>query len=139
MQLDWETVRTIGSKPVDFWYLAPTMAINRVLTRDGQLPDSWARRLDRSLGTPDWRSGFYKSNAIGTLFGLETRTEKAVGIGEIEAYIHERLRTVFMMAKNRLRLSDRGRPLFSLMFGCSNTSPRAFGTAIKIANHLLKA
>jgi three-Cys-motif partner protein len=138
MQLDWNTIKTIASKPVDFWYLAPTMAINRVLTRDGNVPDSWARRLDRSLGTDEWRTGFYKSKMIGTLFGNETKTEKVARIDEIESFIHGRLSTVFMMAKNRLRLSDRGRPLFSLMFGCSNTSPKAFGTAIKIANHLLR-
>jgi three-Cys-motif partner protein len=138
MQLDWETIKAIGSKPVDFWYLAPTMAINRVLTRDGQLPESWANRLDRSLGVTDWRTGFYKSSVIGTLFGSETKTEKVGGIDEIENFIHARLGTVFMMAKNRLRLSDRGRPLFSLMFGCSNASPKAFGKATKIANHLLK-
>jgi three-Cys-motif partner protein len=49
MQLDWKTIETIGSKPVDFWYLAPTMAINRVLTRDGKLPEScvWPRALKR--------------------------------------------------------------------------------------------
>lgn len=138
MQLDWDTIQSIGSKPADFWYLAPTMAINRVLTRDGNLPDSWARRLDRALGTEDWRTGFYRSNTIGTLFGDETTTEKTGGIDEIESFIHARLATVFMMAPNKLRLSDRGRPLFSLMFGCSNSSPQAFGKAIKIANHLLK-
>jgi hypothetical protein len=114
------------------------MAINRVLTRDGQLPESWAKRLDRSLGTADWRTGFYRTAVVGTLFGEETRTEKVAGIDEIEEFIHGRLGTVFMMAKNRLRLSDRGRPLFSLMFGCSNTNPKAFGKATKIANHLLR-
>lgn len=138
MQLDWETIESIGSKPVDFWYLAPTMAINRVLTRDGNLPQSWANRLDRSLGTTEWRTGFYRSREVGTLFGSETKTEKVGSIEVIEDFIHARLATVFMMAPNRLRLTDRGRPLFSLMFGCSNTSPKAFGKAIKIANHLLK-
>jgi three-Cys-motif partner protein len=138
MQLDWETIESIGSKPVDFWYLAPTMAINRVLTRDGNLPESWANRLDKSLGTRDWRTGFYRSREVGTLFGSETQTEKVGSIEVIESFIHARLATVFMMAKNRLRLTDRGRPLFSLMFGCSNTSPKAFGKAIEIANHLLK-
>lgn len=138
MQLDWKTIEAIGSKPVDFWYLAPTMAINRVLTRDGKLPDSWAGRLDKSLGTTEWRKGFYRSSVIGTLFGDETKTEKVAGIDAIEDFIHARLATVFRMAKNKLRLTDRGRPLFSLMFGCSNASPKAFGNATKIANHLLK-
>lgn len=138
MQLDWTTIASIGTRPVDFWYLAPIMGINRVLTRHDKPPRSWARRLDKSLGTTEWRAGFYESKEIGTLFGTESRTEKTGGIDAIEEFIHARLKTVFRMAENRLRLNDRGRPLFSLMFGCSNRSPKAFGAALRIANHLLK-
>jgi three-Cys-motif partner protein len=125
MQLDWKTIECVGSKPVDFWYLAPTSAINRVLMRDGNLPESW-------------RTGFYKESNQGDLFGAGVKLEKNAAIEVIEDFIHGRLKNVFMMADNKLRLSDRGRPLFTLMFGCSNSSPKAFGKATKIANHLLK-
>lgn len=141
MQLDWETVMAVAAVPiVDFWYLVPTgLAINRLLTRDGTMPKAWSDRLDRFLGVTDWRERWYKPSPQTDLFGTSNTMEKAVGLDEIEADFHRRLEDAFsLVAPNRLRLTDKGRVLFTLMFGCSNPSPSAHKLAVRIADHLLK-
>ena len=141
MQLDWETIKAVAAIPIiDFWYLVPTgLAINRLVTKDGNMPEAWSDRLDKFLGATDWRKRWYKPSPQEDLFGAREVMEKAVGLDEIEADFHRRLKDAFVLvAPNRLRLKDKGRVLFTLMFGCSNPSPRAHGLAIRIANHLLK-
>jgi len=141
MQLDWETVKAVAAVPIiDFWYLVPTgLAINRLATKDGKMPRGWSNRLNRFLGETDWRKRWYKPSLQEDLFGASDVMEKTVGLDEIEADFHRRLGNAFaLVAPNRLRLKDKGRVLFTLMFGCSNPSPKAHGLAVRIANHLLK-
>ena len=74
------------------------------------------------------------------LFGSVENIEKVVDIGLIEKDFAARLAKAFpFVAKNTMQLRNDGRVLFTLMFACSNPSPRAFGVASRIANHLLKA
>jgi three-Cys-motif partner protein len=141
MQLNWETVKTVASVPIiDFWYLVPTgLAINRLVTRDGKMPEAWSNKLDSFLGTTDWRTRWYKPSLQQDLFGVSGALEKAVGVDDIEADFQQRLKDAFaLVASNRLQLKDRGRVLFTLMFACSNPSPNAHRLAVRIANHLLK-
>jgi hypothetical protein len=73
------------------------------------------------------------------LFGIIESVEKVADIGLIEDDFQVRLSKAFpFVAKNRMQLKDQGRVLFTLMFACSNLSPKAHGLASKIANHLLK-
>lgn len=71
MQLDWQTIKAVAEIPIiDFWCLVPTgLAINRLVTKDGKMPDAWANRLDRFLGTQDWRTRWYQPSTQGNLFG----------------------------------------------------------------------
>jgi len=62
-----------------------------------------------------------------------------VSINKIEEFFRRRLHEAFRgVAKNMLRLSSKGKPMYTLMFACSNPSPKAQAAAIRIANHLLK-
>lgn len=141
MQLNWETVKAVAVVPIiDFWYLVPTgLAINRLVTRDGRMPETWSNKLDSFLGTTDWKTRWYKPSLQQDLFGSSDAIEKAVGLDEIEADFHQRLKDAFaLVAPNRLQLRDKKRVLFTLMFACSNPSPNAHRLAVRIANHLLK-
>jgi three-Cys-motif partner protein len=141
MQLDFETVETVGRCPIiDFWYLVPTgLAINRLATKDGKVPAAWADRLDRFLGEKEWRSRWYRRTESADLFGPTETIAKIANLEQIEADFQARLGKAFALcAKNKMRLEHQGRVLFTLMFACSNPSPKAHALAIKIANHLLK-
>jgi hypothetical protein len=102
-----------------------------------QLPPSWERRLDKVLGTPEWRDVFYTTVTLNSILGgTYTETYKSVTIPEIERFFLDRLRSVFPMVGDRaLPLVGPTRSqLFSLCFACAN--PKAT-QAVKIANHLL--
>jgi three-Cys-motif partner protein len=62
MQVSWETLVAVAStKAIDLWMLYPSgMGLNRLLTKDGEIPSEWQETLDRSLGTPSWREAFYR-------------------------------------------------------------------------------
>lgn len=142
MQVDWETMKALGSAVVDLWYLVPTMAINRLLTTDRTRleEEGWGMKLDAFLGSEDWRTSWYREIQSENLFGeIDKRFEKSATIDRIEAEFCDRMATAgFRMAQNKLRLYDGSRHLFTLVFGCSNPEPKAFGLANRIANHLLK-
>jgi three-Cys-motif partner protein len=65
MQVEWATLETIaGTKAIDMWLLFPLgIGVNRLLTRSGDIPDSWRRRLNLLLGTEDWYEEFYRVEA----------------------------------------------------------------------------
>ena len=71
MQVDWTTIEAIArTKAIDLWVLFPLgIGVNRLLTKSGDIPDSWRRRLDLLLGTEDWYEEFYRSESTPTLFG----------------------------------------------------------------------
>jgi three-Cys-motif partner protein len=142
MQVNWDTMEALGAAVVDLWYLVPTMAINRLLTKDRQRleQEGWATRLDDFLGSQNWRTRWYEETQSTDLFGgIDQRFTKTATIDRIETDFCERMKMAgFMMAPNRLRLLDGPRHLFTLVFGCSNPSPKAFSPAVRIADHLLK-
>ncbi len=138
MQLTWETVKAIGkTKAIDTWILFPVSAVNRLLKRDGKIPDSWRSRLDTMFGASDWFDVFFpeqKSN----LFEDSDAREKTADMKLIGRYFNARLSTVFAaVAPNPYTLRNKKRaPLFLLCFAAAN--PRAAPTAIKIARDILK-
>jgi three-Cys-motif partner protein len=141
MQVDWETIEAVAAcQIIDFWYLVPTgLALNRMATKSGKIPKAWSERLDRFMGETEWRKRWYRRTETDDLFGTVESVEKVVDIKLIEDDFQTRLGRAFpFVAKNRMQLRDQGRVLFTLMFACSNPSPKAFGLASKIANHLLK-
>jgi len=141
MQVDWETVAAVAStRAVDVWILFPLgVGVNRLLKKDGQMRESWRRRLDKVFGTPNWQDEFYRERPSDSLFPGEPRgIEKVGGLEKISAYYNQRLRTVFAkVAENpRLLCNSRGSPLFLLCFAASN--PKGAPIAIQIAQSILR-
>jgi three-Cys-motif partner protein len=144
MQLEWRTIEVIAKQPgIDFWYLVPIgIAVNRLATKDQRrMSSAWATKLDAFLGTKDWRNDWYAASSQQDLFSTDAIMERRVNIDKIDDYFHNRLGQAFAaVATNRLRLGKTaGKPLYTLMFACSNPSPKACGAAMRIANHLLKS
>ena len=138
MQVTWSTLEAIaGTNSIDMWLLFPAgIGVNRLLVRDGRIPEAWCRRLDAFLGVPEsvWRSEFYKSKSTQDLFGEMATIEKVASIQSIGRFFNLRLRTIFeQVAPNPLELrNDSGTSLYLLCFAARNP------TALKISSHILR-
>lgn len=142
MQLEWSTIKSIGAVPrCDFWLLVPTgMGMMRLATRNpNRRTKAWERRLDCFLGEQDWRTRWYSSTGQANLFDASIESVRTANVDTMTRDFQDRLRTAFpCVADNALHLKDGNKILFTLMFACSNPSPKAHGIAKRIANHLLK-
>ena len=145
-QLEWATLEKIArTESIDIWYLFPSgIAVNRMLSKTGDIPESWARRLDLLIGTEDWRTASYKTVAAKQtdLFEKETEEtrEKTANIQSIEAYFLHRLSTIFPFVGERavpIRASN-GSQMYSLCFAVSNPAPAATGLAKRLWAAVLK-
>lgn len=141
MQVDWSTIEVIaGTQSIDLWYLFPVgMGVNRLTTRDGDIPKAWQDALDRMLGYREWRDDFYVEVPQPDLFGDAASTRKKdTGVEKIEASFLNRMRQIFAgVAERGLRLSNsRGQCMYLLLFASGN--PKGAPIALNIAQHILK-
>lgn len=140
MQVDWATVEAVAkTHAIDLWLLFPLgIGVNRLLTRSGQIPETWRARLNQFLGTEDWYEEFYRVESERTLF--EDASERVVraSMEVIGRYFTERLASVFagVAPMPAVLLNSRQNPLYLLCFAVGNESAKAI--ALRIANHLLK-
>jgi len=136
MQVEWSTIKTLAAtKGVDLWYLFPIAT--RVLTRDGDMDEKWANRLDVLFGTPDWRARFYPTEKKQTLFGPVDNVGRDASEQNIQGFIEERLDTCFVaVARSRILRNSKLSPLFALCFAASNE--KGAKPALKIAQYILE-
>jgi three-Cys-motif partner protein len=71
MQVEWKTIEAVArTRAIDLWILFPLgIGVNRLLTKSGDIPDSWRKRLNLLLGTDNWYEEFYSVERKPTLFG----------------------------------------------------------------------
>lgn len=142
MQLNWNTVEAIARKPCcDFWLLVPTgMGLARVATKDPRrMPATWRRKMTQFLGKEDWLDRWYAPTGQPDMFGDAEELSRTATLQRMTEDFQHRLRDVFpCVADNVLHLRNGNRVLFTLMFACSNPSPKAQARAKSIANHLLR-
>jgi three-Cys-motif partner protein len=138
LQVEWTTIEAIArTQAIDLWVLFPLgIGVNRLLTRSGEIPESWRKRLDTLLGTSDWYEEFYRMETFTDLYGDAERVVKA-SVDTIGKYFNDRLRSVFCaVAENPKVLCNSARsPLYLLCFAAGN--PKGAPIALKIANYLL--
>jgi len=143
MQVDWTTMQAVSAtRTLDVWILFPLSAVNRLLKRDGEIPDEWRERLDKLFGTGDWYDAFYEKAQTSDLFsGENTRLRKVCDFSTIERYYQGRLKTIFAdVADNPRELcNSKGSPLFLFCFAMCNPDPNARALAMRIASHILRS
>lgn len=139
MQVEWNTIKAVAAtQAIDVWILFPLgVAVNRMLTRNGEIPEQWRLRLNRLFGTDEWFQIFYETEDESTLWGTKRRLRKVADFKRIAHFYLERLHTVFAgVADNPLQLrNSKGIPLFLLCFAAAN--PSGATIALKIAQHIL--
>lgn len=144
MEVEWATVKAIAdTRALDCWYFFPLSGLYRNAPHDPKkLEARKEERLDRVLGSPDWRTRWYEHSVDrNNIFETEFEAVRRADVDAIEAYVSERLASVFkgaVMPPVRLRHNS-GAPMASLFFAVSNPNPKAVALAKRISNHILKA
>jgi three-Cys-motif partner protein len=144
LQVTWDTLFAIAqTKALDVWVLFPSgMGLNRLLTKSGDIRQEWQETLDRSLGTKEWRSAFYRSEQEADLFeGPRDKTVKDADPIKLEKFYLDRLRTVFPTVMNTcVRLTNsKDQTMYLLCFACANPSPKAKALVSRLAGSATKA
>jgi three-Cys-motif partner protein len=140
-QVDWSTVEAIAdSKSIDLWYLFPTgMGLDRMLTKSGKINPTWRKRLDRLLGTREWREVFYQAQDEPDLFSEERKSQhRTFDEDRAVKFILKRMDQIFAgVGRAALPLrNSKGTCMYHLVFACGN--PRGKSVALRIAEHILK-
>lgn len=142
LEVRWDLVRCLAETEVcDVWYLFPLGGVIRMMTNNGQIPDGWRFRLNLVFGTDDWYGSFYKPVPQLSLFGgnRDQAIFKEATTKQVTDFIRNRLITVFAdVSTAGILRNKKGAPLFALLLGVSNPSPKARQAALRIANHLIK-
>ncbi len=138
LQVRWRTIEELAqTRACDVWYLFPIGGVIRMLPSSGQMDPMWEVKLDTLFGTTDWREAFYADNIQGDLFGDASRIKNA-NETKILSYIKDRMRSVFAgISDFAILRNSMGYPMFALLMGVTNPSPRAVSSALRISNHLI--
>lgn len=139
--VEWSTLECLAAtKAVDLWFLFPIASVLRQAARSFEAID-WhkASYLDRAFGTSNWRTELYtpplQAPLLAEFPSSPTRGERP----EVEAYVKQRLETVFSYVSQPLPLLlTEGAQLFSLFFATANPSKPAVKLARNCMNDLLK-
>jgi three-Cys-motif partner protein len=132
MQVPWSTIETLArTGAIEVMINFPLgMAIQRLLTKSGEIPAGWRISLDNFFGSPDWRTLAYKESS--DLFGPKTSKIGNAGPQLLKWY-RDRLRQAFgHVSTGRLIKNTRGNPLYYLIWAGPNE------TGLKGAEYILK-
>ncbi|MGE3644521.1 MAG: three-Cys-motif partner protein TcmP [Beijerinckiaceae bacterium] len=141
MQVRWETLEALGrTKAVDIALLFPTGPLNRLLRRDSKLPEEWVQAINLHLGPCDWQSAVYQPVAQKDLFDGGTDVEKVVTVEQLQAYVRERLKTIFAYVHPEIVTlrNSRGSILYDLLILTANPSPKAIQLAKRLASSAIQ-
>lgn len=130
--LEWVTVQALAAtKNFEVIINFPVaMAINRLITRSGSVPDKWSDQLTKCFGTEEWRDIAYTIKT--DLFGNEV-LQKSGGVADrlLDLYMR-RLQEIFSyVAPPRLIRNTHNVPLYYLVWA----GPNALG--LKGASYIL--
>jgi len=139
MQVEWKTLEAIAeTKAIDLWVLFPLgIGVNRLLTKSGDIPTSWRKRLNLLLGTEEWYDEFYRVESTTTLFGTEEDRVVKASTDTIGRYFNERLKSIFPAVAEQPKVlrNSANSPLYLLCFAAGNRNGAPI--ALRIANYLL--
>jgi three-Cys-motif partner protein len=143
LQLDFSMVSALGrTEAVDLWYLVPVFGMSRQIKADGSILEPGGSRIDRLLGTTEWRNGAaVEEPGEKDLFGIVQPTvRKVANSAWFEQVAIQQLRSVFAggVLDATLPLGRNGLHEFSLVFACANPRPQANELAKRLAAAVLK-
>lgn len=119
--LEWATLKALaatGTMEVVINFPV-AMAINRLITRSGNVPDKWSDQLTACFGTDEWRALAYRRDT--DLFGNEVTTKNGgVAEGLLDLCVGK-LKAIFPhVATPRLIRNTRSAPLYYMIWAGPN-------------------
>lgn len=119
--LEWSTLQALAeARTMEVVINFPlAMAINRLITRSGDVKEGWADQLNACFGTEEWRTIAYSRNV--DLFGNEITTKNGdVADRLLDLYV-SRLKAIFpYVARPRLVRNTKNAPLYYLIWAGPN-------------------
>lgn len=107
------------------------MAINRLITRSGEIPDSWRADLNNCFGGEEWEPLVYADQM--TLFGDLDRRKVDDAAARLLSHYTDGLQSLFgHVGVPSVVRNTRGSPIYYMLWA----GPHPLG--LKIANHILK-
>lgn len=137
MQVEWRTLEALAKTKMDIALLFPTGPLNRVLTRDGNIPEEWARRIDLQLGECEWRNAVYEPpEGPDLLSWTSSNRRKVLSTDGLRQFVLQRMKSIFAyVCPDQLEMTNsRGAVLYHLFIICSNNSEPAKQLANKLAS-----
>jgi three-Cys-motif partner protein len=135
MQVEWRSIENLRGLAIDMWILVPTgLGVNRLLTKSGEISDSWLKRLELFLGltSDEIKNRFYKKTA--TLFEEITLVEKEKNAIVKSADLYQsRLKDVFVYVSEPYALKNSANTIMYHLFLTSNNKSGA-----KIASDIVR-
>ena len=140
MQVDWTTVEAVAkTKSIDLWVLFPLgIAVNRLLTKSGDIQKPRLKSLNLLFGTEDWYDKFYDKQTTTDLFVGKRECVVKAKMETIGRYYNDRLKVIFADAVGEpgVLRNSKNNPLYLLCFAVGNEGGKHI--ALRIAKHLLK-
>ena len=141
-QVEWDTILKIAkTKSIDLWYLFPAgLGVNRQISNEGVILPEHEESLNKLLGTNEWKEHWTSYSETPDLFGGTHRvSEKQITVDGITKYVIARMKSVFegVVINSWLPLGPNGAHWYSLLFACSNPSPKARQLASKLASAVM--
>jgi three-Cys-motif partner protein len=136
MQVNWKSLEILKDLPIDLWILTPTgVGTNRLLKKDGNISDSWLRKLEDFLGMPSKEilEKFYSLSPQISLFGTTEIIKERNAIEKIHQVYKSRLTTIFTHVSDAFVLRNSSNSIMYHFFMATNND-----IALKIANSVVK-
>lgn len=135
LEVNWNSISSYKGLGIDMWILIPTGGVNRMLTLDGNIKESWMKKLSSFLGLTkeEIKEYFYKERIEYTLFGEEKKTEKErKAVQKVLELYEKQLKTVFEFVSKGFPLKNsKGSIMFHFLLATNNKS------GFKIANDII--
>jgi three-Cys-motif partner protein len=137
MSVNWSSIESLRGLGVDLWILVPTgMGVNRMLTFNGNISESWMHKLETFMGysREEIMQHFYKPKTNLTLFGEETSVRKERNAVQMAVDLYtKKLKEVFSeVSKPFVMRNSQNSIMYHFMMATNNKA------AVKIANDVIK-
>ena len=133
MQVEWRSIESLRSLPIDMWILVPTgLGVNRLLKNNGDISDKWLEKLEMFLGLTreEIEKRFYKKSP--TLFEEITHVAKEKDAIEKSAKLYQsRLKEVFEYVSKPYELKNSSNStMYHLYLTSNNKAAEKIGSEI---------
>jgi three-Cys-motif partner protein len=144
-QVHWTTLEVVAkTRGIDVWYLFPSfMGIARQMSESGAIQKDAEASMNLVFGDRSWFEALTRPSEVQEdFFGLNEVAVEKIPFAAVAATKHmiAKMKTIFpgIVLDEWLPLGKRKGHWYSLIFGCTNDSPKAIELARRVAKDIMK-